>query len=79
MYKRQSLHDALVAHGPDAAAFERASSRTLEPEKLSGTMAFMFETRYPLDPTAYASQLNLLDTGYPNDWDLIERKFVAPT
>ena len=74
-----SLHDALVAHGPDAAAFERASSRTLEPEKLSGTMAFMFETRYPLDPTAYASQLNLLDTGYPNDWDLIERKFVAPT
>ncbi len=73
-----SLHDALVAHGPDADAFERASSRKLEPEKLTGTMAFMFETRYPLSPTGYASQLQLMDTGYPACWDRIERKFVAP-
>jgi len=70
-----SLHNGLVAHGPDAEAFERASSRKLEPEKLAGTMAFMFETRYPLSPTAYASSLELLDGDYPQAWDGLGRKF----
>ena len=72
-----SLHNALVAHGPDAEAFERASNKKLEPEKLSGTMAFMFETRYPLSPTAYASNLELLDGQYPDAWDGL-KKLYAP-
>jgi homogentisate 1,2-dioxygenase len=70
-----SLHNALVAHGPDAEAFERASNRKLEPEKLSGTMAFMFETRYPLSPTAYASNLELLDGEYPDAWDSLKKTY----
>lgn len=70
-----SLHNALLAHGPDADAFDKASNRPLAPERLSGTMAFMFETRYPLDPTGYASSLELMDTGYPDCWDGLERKF----
>lgn len=70
-----SLHNALIPHGPDAEAFEKASSKPLLPEKLSGTMAFMFETRFPLSPTAYASSLELMDGDYPNCWDLVERKF----
>jgi len=70
-----SLHNALVAHGPDAEAFEKASNKPLHPEKLSGTMAFMFETRFPLSPTAYASSLDLMDGEYPDCWDAIERKF----
>ena len=49
-----SLHNALVPHGPDAEAFERASAKALEPEKLAGTLAFMFETRHVLEPTAYS-------------------------
>ncbi|MFZ2090612.1 MAG: homogentisate 1,2-dioxygenase domain-containing protein, partial [Pseudolabrys sp.] len=72
-----SLHNALVAHGPDAEAFERASNKKLEPEKLTGTMAFMFETRYPLSPTAYASNLELLDGQYPDAWDGL-KKLYAP-
>ncbi|WP_375779400.1 homogentisate 1,2-dioxygenase domain-containing protein [Bradyrhizobium sp. ma5] len=61
-----SLHNALIVHGPDAEAFEMATNKKLEPERLSGTMAFMFETRYSLSGAAYASQLELLDGTYPD-------------
>lgn len=64
---------------PDAEAFERASHRTLEPETLAGTMAFMFETRYPLSPTAYASGLELLDGEYPGVWDALKKLFRGNT
>jgi homogentisate 1,2-dioxygenase len=70
-----SLHNALVAHGPDAEAFERASNARLEPQKLEGTMAFMFETRYPQSPTAYASNLQLLDGEYPDAWDGLKKLY----
>ena len=70
-----SLHNALVAHGPDTEAFEKASNKTLEPEKLAGTMAFMFETRYVQEPTAFASNLDLIDTSYPSAWDGLKRNF----
>ena len=73
-----SLHNALVAHGPDAEAFEKASTGELEPVKLSGTMAFMFETRYTQDPTAYASALERIDTGYRDCWDPLPRQFRRP-
>ena len=48
------------------------------PERLSGTLAFMFETRYVLEPTAYASGLDRIDTGYPDCWDALERRFRPP-
>ena len=73
-----SLHNALVAHGPDTDAFEAASNKVLEPERLSGTMAFMFETRYMQDPTEYASNLDLVDTGYSDAWDGLKRNFRRP-
>jgi homogentisate 1,2-dioxygenase len=73
-----SLHNSLLPHGPDTEAFAKGSTKALEPEKLAGTMAFMFETRYYLDPTSYASNLELIDTGYPACWDGLERKFNAP-
>jgi homogentisate 1,2-dioxygenase len=70
-----SLHNGLIAHGPDVEAFEKASQKALVPERLSGTMAFMFETRYPLSATAYASQLHLLDGAYPSCWEGLSRQF----
>lgn len=73
-----SLHNALVAHGPDTEAFARGSTKVLEPEKLDGTMAFMFETRYILDPTDYAANLDTIDASYPDCWDGLERTFRAP-
>lgn len=70
-----SLHNALVPHGPDTEAFSKASTKMLEPERLSDTMAFMFETRYILDPTAFASDLGMIDTSYPDCWDGLTRNF----
>ena len=37
----------MLPHGPDRDAFQHASNSELKPVKLTGTMAFMFETRYP--------------------------------
>ena len=42
-----SLHNTMLPHGPDVEAFESASNVELWPRKLEGTMAFMFETRFP--------------------------------
>ena len=42
-----SLHNMMLPHGPDREAFDHASNGELKPVKLTGTMAFMFETRYP--------------------------------
>ena len=51
-----SLHNAMLPHGPDADAFERASRAELKPHRLEGTLAFMFETRFPQRLTPFAAQ-----------------------
>ena len=52
-----SLHNMMLAHGPDAFGFEKASNADLKPVKLEDTMAFMFETRFPQQPTRFAAEL----------------------
>jgi homogentisate 1,2-dioxygenase len=61
-----SLHNTMLPHGPDRDAFEGASNADLKPHKLTGTMAFMFETRFPQRVTAYAAGLPQLQPGYRN-------------
>jgi homogentisate 1,2-dioxygenase len=51
-----SLHNCMLPHGPDMAAFEGASNAELKPHKLEGTLAFMFETRLPQRVTRYAAE-----------------------
>jgi homogentisate 1,2-dioxygenase len=63
-----SLHNSMVPHGPDADAFEKASAADLQPKKLDDTLAFMFESRWPFRPTAFAMQGGTLDTDYANCW-----------
>lgn len=70
-----SLHNSMVPHGPDAAAFERASTKTLEPEKLDETMAFMFESRYPFMTTDFAMNGGTLQEDYENCWSGIKKNF----
>ncbi len=70
-----SLHNALLPHGPDTEAFEAASHAPQTPQKLAGTMAFMFETRYPLSPTRFASDQRLLDADYPDCWAGLKKNF----
>jgi homogentisate 1,2-dioxygenase len=70
-----SLHNMMLAHGPDAFGFEKASNAELGPQKLDGTMAFMFETRYPQQLTKFAAELETLQDDYLDCWSGLERKF----
>lgn len=70
-----SIHNRFVPHGPDGAAVERGTAADVsKPERYSGTLAFMFETRLTWQPTEHAlSQLN--DVDYPSCWSSIESRF----
>jgi homogentisate 1,2-dioxygenase len=63
-----SLHNSFVPHGPDADAFNKASQAALAPHKLDNTLAFMFESRWRLRPTAFALNGGALDTRYAQCW-----------
>jgi homogentisate 1,2-dioxygenase len=63
-----SLHNSMVPHGPDLEAFAKASQATLTPQKLDNTLAFMFESRYLLRPTAYAIEHPGLERDYWQCW-----------
>jgi homogentisate 1,2-dioxygenase len=70
-----SLHNCMLPHGPDHQAFEQASNVELKPAKLTGTMAFMFETRFPQRLTNYAATLPALQQSYVDCWQGLTRKF----
>jgi homogentisate 1,2-dioxygenase len=70
-----SLHNQMSAHGPDADAFEKASNADLKPQKLSGTMAFMFESRFIIRPTQYAMETAELQHEYFKVWQGLGKKF----
>jgi len=74
-----SLHNSMVPHGPDAEAFERASSATLAPHKLGDTLAFMFETRWRLRPTEFAITAAALDRRYADCWATLVDRFHSGT
>jgi homogentisate 1,2-dioxygenase len=70
-----SLHNCMLPHGPDATAFEHASTMELTPQRQTNTMAFMFETRYPQRVTKYAAGLETLQQNYMNCWQNVQRHF----
>jgi homogentisate 1,2-dioxygenase len=63
-----SLHNAMSAHGPDRASYEKAIAGDLEPRYLADTLAIMFESRYVFEPTAYAMNAPTLDRDYDAAW-----------
>jgi homogentisate 1,2-dioxygenase len=72
-----SLHNCMSGHGPDAATFERASvADTRRPVRVEGTMAFMFETRAVIRPTAYALKSPLLQSDYDAAWQGLSSHFT---
>ncbi|MDB5571885.1 MAG: homogentisate 1,2-dioxygenase [Hyphomicrobiales bacterium] len=73
-----SLHNSMLPHGPDETSFEHASNSELKPVKQTGTMAFMFETRFPQRVTRYAAELPTLDNSYVDCWQGL-RKHFDPT
>jgi homogentisate 1,2-dioxygenase len=70
-----SLHNMMLAHGPDAFGFEKASRADLRPVKLADTMAFMFETRFPQMLTRFAAEADTLQKDYHECWDNLKKRF----
>jgi homogentisate 1,2-dioxygenase len=73
-----SLHNAMSGHGPDAATFERASNAELAPQKLADTLAFMFESRYVIQPTERALAAPQLQADYASCWQGLRKQFRHP-
>ncbi|AJC46976.1 homogentisate 1,2-dioxygenase [Xanthomonas sacchari] len=74
-----SLHNCMSGHGPDAATFDKASQADLSrPDVIADTMAFMFETRAVLRPTAQALDAAHRQRDYQQCWQGLRRHFRAP-
>jgi homogentisate 1,2-dioxygenase len=70
-----SLHNQMLPHGPDADAYEKATRAELGPVKLANTLAFMFETRLPQIPTAFAAREAPLQATYADCWSGLAKRF----
>jgi homogentisate 1,2-dioxygenase len=70
-----SLHNAMTPHGPDAEAYEGATNAKLEPQKIDGTLAFMFESAYPFHPTSTAVRAPNLQKEYLKCWKNLKSHF----
>ncbi|WP_067677788.1 homogentisate 1,2-dioxygenase [Nocardia miyunensis] len=74
-----SLHNMWAAHGPDRETFETASAAELRPQKLEGSLPFMFETRRPLIVTDQAFDAPHRQRDYDTSWAGLRRHFQAPS
>lgn len=72
-----SLHNMFSSHGPDAETYEMASTIELVPRKVDDTMAFMFETRWPVSLTHHAATASFLQADYDAVWTGLQRGFTA--
>jgi homogentisate 1,2-dioxygenase len=70
-----SLHNCMAAHGPDRATFEKARAAELAPQKITDTLAFMFETCFIVRPTRFALETPSLQRGYDACWEGLPKLF----
>ena len=71
-----SLHNCMSGHGPDVETFDKASAADLSrPTVIQDTMAFMFETRWVLVPTAQAVDSAQRQHEYYRCWQGLRRNF----
>ncbi|MDB5450840.1 MAG: homogentisate 1,2-dioxygenase [Phenylobacterium sp.] len=64
-----SLHNCMSGHGPDRESYERAVTAELKPHKIDNTLAFMFESRWVIRPTRFATETPLAQLDYDDCWD----------
>ena len=72
-----SLHNCMSGHGPDADTYKKMTEVELKPTKIDGTMAFMFETRFVVRPTAFAMSCAELQNDYWECWQGLQPEFNA--
>ena len=70
-----SLHNTFASHGPDAETYAKASTAELTPNKLDGTLAFMFESRWTILPTRQAMEAQIRQLDYDQVWSGLPRNF----
>ena len=70
-----SLHNMMLPHGPDRDSFDVATSGELKPSRMTNTMSFMFETRFPQHLTEFAAKEALLQSDYIDCWSSLDKKF----
>jgi homogentisate 1,2-dioxygenase len=63
-----SLHNQMNGHGPDTATAAKAIAAELKPHKIDNTLAFMFESRWVLRPTAHVMSAPELQSDYDDCW-----------
>lgn len=73
-----SLHNSFSSHGPDADTYAKASTAHLAPRKVDDTLAFMFETRWPIVLTQHAFDAPNRQPDYDAVWDGLTRHFNLP-
>ena len=69
-----SLHNCMSAHGPDSGVLDSASNADLKPVYMKDTLAFMFESRYVMRPTAFALKHGLQED-YHACWQDMPKMF----
>lgn len=70
-----SIHNCMSAHGPDRATYDLAVAAELAPQKISDTLAFMWESRYVFRPTRFAMSARELQKDYDRVWDGFKKNF----
>jgi homogentisate 1,2-dioxygenase len=70
-----SMHNCFSSHGPDAETYRRASTQELTPQKIDDSLAFMFETRWPIVPTEFAMSAGHRQSGYDDVWSDMPKNF----
>ena len=70
-----SLHNCMTPHGPEAEVFDKASNAELTPQRYENTLAFMFESRYPIAPTAFAMHSALRQKDYLSCWKGLQKHY----
>ena len=63
-----SLHNCMSGHGPDRDSYEGAIKADLKPHKIENTMAFMFESRWVIRPTRFATEAPIAQLDYDDCW-----------
>lgn len=76
-----SLHNVMSSHGPDAAAFEKATNDDLKPVKAGeGSMAFMFESCFMIGVTEWGMKTcqKVQDDYSHESWAGLKDNFQPP-
>jgi homogentisate 1,2-dioxygenase len=72
-----SLHNCMLPHGPDKTAYDHATQVELKPVKMTNTLAFMFETRFPQHLTKFAAELDMIQENYADCWTPLDKQFTG--